>query len=127
MILNCIICSAIEDFRYFGPFVVLNSILKEQNPFFFFTPADFLNFRVQMIVPSFTTLLSCTILKVLSNLSPLLWSILFNELEDLPVFFIGPRTLDNEFRAIFTLLASSALASSSAVKVLTIVIATAAL
>jgi hypothetical protein len=65
-----------------------------QDPFLLVTPAYLLNPRVEVVVPSFSALLSNSARKMLCYLSPLLRTILLNEVEDESILLFGPRALD---------------------------------
>ena len=118
MVLDCIVRTSIQHFRDFGPFVVQNSVFQEQNPFFFFSPADFLNLRIQVVVPSFSALLASSVRQMLCYLGPLLRPVLFYELEHLPVLSLGPGSFDNQLRRILAFLLASIRVITSAAKLI---------
>ena len=80
MIFDGVVGTAVKHFRYFCPFVIELSVFQKENPFFFFAPANLLYFRIQMIMPTLSALLSSPILKMLGNFGPLLRPVLFDEL-----------------------------------------------
>ena len=58
MILDCVIGATFENFSNLSPFIVDDSMHKEQYPFFLLAPGNFLDHRIQVVVPAFTALLS---------------------------------------------------------------------
>ena len=94
MVFNGIIGSALKDFSNFSPLIVDNSVHQEKDPLLFFTPVYLLDKGVQVVVPSLTALLSNSVLQMLSNEGPLLWSISDNQLQDPPVFLLSPGSFN---------------------------------
>jgi hypothetical protein len=66
----------------------------EKDPLLFLTPLILLDGGVQMVVPSFTALLTDTTFQGTGDMSPLLRSFILHEHKDFLVFFLGPGTLD---------------------------------
>ena len=58
MILDCVIGATFENFSNLSPFIVDDSMHKEQYPFFLLAPGNFFDHRIQVVVPAFTALLS---------------------------------------------------------------------
>ena len=58
MVLDGVVGSSLEDFGDFSPFVVDDSMHKEQYPFFLLAPGNFLDHGIQVVVPALTALLS---------------------------------------------------------------------
>ena len=77
-----------------SPFVVHNSVHKEEDPLFLLTPVNLLDEWVQVIVPSLSALLANSVFQVLCDKGPFLGSVGDNKLEYSPVFFLGPCTLN---------------------------------
>jgi hypothetical protein len=94
MILNCVVSATLENFGDLGPLVTIISVHQVKDPLFLFTPANLLNLRVQMVVPSFSTLLTDASWKILSDESPFLGSIFVNQMKNHLILFISPRALD---------------------------------
>ena len=61
---------------------------------FLFSPRGLLDFRIEVIVPTFTTLLTDAALQMLGDQRPSLWTVLPNQLDDVFVFLLGPGTCD---------------------------------
>ena len=75
---------------------------QQQYALFFLTPlCSCLDTGVQIIVPSFTTLLSATTAQVLGDIGPVLRSSLLDEVQYDPVFFRGPYALILERPTLF--------------------------
>ena len=67
MILNRIISAAFDNLGDIGPFVVYDAVHEIQDPFLLLVPVDFLNARVQMVVPTFAALLSHSTVEMLGD------------------------------------------------------------
>ena len=80
MILNRIIGTAFDYLGDVGPFVVNDAVHEKQDPFLFLVPVDFLNARVQMVVPTFAALLSYSTVEMLGDEGPLLRTISHDQL-----------------------------------------------
>ena len=100
VILNRVISSTFKNFSDLGPLVIHNTMHEEENPLFLLIPVDFFNTRIEMIVPSFATLLSYSAVEVLRYKGPLLRTIGHHELEDAPIFFGSPSSLDIKWLAL---------------------------
>jgi hypothetical protein len=72
----------------------VDSKSEVENPLFIFTPELSLDDRIQMVVPSFTALLSNTSRQLSGDCRPVFWFFLGDELQHERVFFLGPRPLD---------------------------------
>lgn len=94
MVFYCVISSAFKNFRNFRPFVATASVHEVEDPFLFLAPANLFNFGIQMIVPSFSALFANSAWKMLSNQSPFLGSILFDQVKNHLVFLLSPRALN---------------------------------
>ena len=80
MILNRIISAAFDNLGDIGPFVVHHAVHEIQDPFLLLVPVDFLNARVQMVVPTFAALLSHSTVEMLGDEGPLLRTISHDQL-----------------------------------------------
>ena len=58
MVLDGVVSATFENFSNLSPFVVDDSMHKEQYPFFLLAPGNFLDHGIQVVVPAFTALLS---------------------------------------------------------------------
>lgn len=94
MVLNCVISSSFQYLSNFCPLIPIVSVHQKQNPLFFLTPPNFFDFGVEMVVPPFSTLFTYSSREVFRDLSPLLGSILLNQVEDQTIFFLSPWTFD---------------------------------
>ena len=94
MILYSVISSTLEVLRYISPLVADPLVVDEEKPLFLVAPSDLLDPLVQVVVPSLPALLPDSPGQVLSYLSPLLWAIKLNKLDNKPILLLGPRTLD---------------------------------
>ena len=99
MIFDGVVGATFEDFGDLSPFVIDNPMHQEQNPLFLLVPVDLFDSGVQVIVPTFTTLLTDTAVQMLRDKSPFLGAVCDNKLENSPIFFGGPGTLDVEWLA----------------------------
>lgn len=79
MILYCVVSSTLQNLSNIGPRVAILSVTNIKDPLLFFTPGIFFNHWIQMIMPSFTTLLSNSTIKMGSYLGPFLSTFLLNE------------------------------------------------
>lgn len=94
MILDRIISSTFQYHCNLGPFVALLSVRDEKDPLLFFAPDALLDLWVQMIMPSFSTLLANTARETVSNLSPFLRSFLLYKNEHKLIFFFAPGSFN---------------------------------
>lgn len=94
VILNGVVCSALQKLSDLSPFVTYHSVLQIEDPLLVLAPNYLLNLRIQMIVPSFSTLFSYSTRKWLSNQSPFLWSILVHKVKHKSVFLFSPRPFE---------------------------------
>jgi len=67
VILDVVVGSSFKYLRDFCPLIAEHLVLKPENPLFFDGPIPFLDFRVQMVVPSFSTLFPNSSRKVVSD------------------------------------------------------------
>ena len=58
MVLDGVVSATFENFSNLSPFIIDDSMHKEQYPFFLLAPCNFLDHRIQVVVPAFTALLS---------------------------------------------------------------------
>ena len=100
MILNRIISAAFDYLGDVGPFVVHDAMHEKQDPFLLLVPVDFLNARVQVVVPTFAALLPHSTVEVLGDERPLLRTVRHDQLQDVPVFFSCPCALHVEGLAL---------------------------
>lgn len=100
MILDRIISAAFDYLGDVCPFVVHDAMHEKQDPFLLLVPVDFLNARVQVVVPTFAALLSHSTVEVLGDERPLLGTIRHDQLQDVPVFFSCPCALHVEGLAL---------------------------
>lgn len=96
MVLDGVVSAALEHLRDVGPLVSVLAVGNEQDPLLFATPGILLDLWIQMVVPTFTTLLSNTAGKVLCDLSPLHRAMDLDELQHEAVFLLSPRALDKK-------------------------------
>ena len=94
VVFNGVVSATLEDFGNFCPLVIYDSVHKEKDPLLFLTPVNLLDKWVQMVVPSLSALLAHSVLQMLSNECPFLWSISDYKLKHSPVLFLSPCTLD---------------------------------
>jgi hypothetical protein len=95
MILDGVVSPAFENIGDVGPFVCLVSVEQIQDPFLFSGPRSLpLNHWIEMIVPSFSALLSNSSREMVGNLSPFLRTIDVDQVQQEPVFNISPRSLN---------------------------------
>jgi hypothetical protein len=62
---------------------------------FLFSPTVFLDIRIQMVVPTFTTLLTDATFQIMSNLRPVLSTVNFHLVHEVAVFLLCPWPLDH--------------------------------
>jgi hypothetical protein len=79
------------------PFVPVYFVSLNNGLVFFIRPLVFLNGRIQMIVPSFTTLLSNSSWKSMGYITPVLCSVFCNIFRKLCIFLPTPRTFDHHW------------------------------
>jgi hypothetical protein len=72
VILNGVISAPFKYLGYFSPLIVETTVEEEKNLLFLQRPGTFLYLRIQVIVPSFSTMLADTRREVLGNNCPLL-------------------------------------------------------
>lgn len=70
MVFNGVVGATVEDLCDVSPLVLVFSVHQEQDPLLFTSPVYFLDSGVQMIVPTFTTLLAHATGKGVSDTSP---------------------------------------------------------
>ena len=95
MVLDCVVSSTFEDVGDISPFVGFVAVQEVENPFFFASPGC-LSFyhRIQVVVPSLTTLFSYSTRKMVGHNRPFLWSVDIHQMQQEPIFDVHPRTLD---------------------------------
>lgn len=114
VVLDRIVGPSLKVFGDFSPFISLAVVVEEEDPFFFFRPLGFLDHRIQMIVPSLSTLFTYSSREILSNWGPFPWSSFLNKHYHKFVLKISPRAFDqfgvqNFLPSMKTLYISSAL------------------
>lgn len=92
VILYTIISSALQSstFRDLSPSISVYIMQQEQDPIFIFCPTSFIDIRIQVIVPSLTTLFSMPSWDVRSNSSPIFRAKLTNKLCNQIIFLLSP-------------------------------------
>ena len=100
VVLDGVVGAAFEDLGDLSPLVADDAVHQKEDPLFLFIPVNFLDSRVQVVVPALATLLAHAAVQVLRNQRPLLRAIGHHELEHTPVFFGGPGTLHVEWLAV---------------------------
>ena len=91
MVLYGIVSSSLQDLGDLCPLIAQSSVMKKQNPFFLCTPTDLLDLGIQMVMPSLSALLSYPPWQMLCNLSPLLRTSSFYQMQDKSIFLFSPR------------------------------------
>ena len=94
VVFDGVIGTPVKIFRDVGPPVLQFAVLQEQDPLFLVAPTGFLDTRVQVVVPTFTTLLSLAAGQLRSDCCPAHWPMLEHHLEHFFVLLLGPRPLD---------------------------------
>lgn len=94
MVLDGVVSAALKDFGDLGPFVAVVAMHQVQDPLLLLAPADLLDLRIQVVVPSLAALLPNSPREVLCDQSPLLRTILIDQVQHHSVLFLCPRTLD---------------------------------
>ena len=88
MIFDGVVGATFQDFGDLGPFVIDNPVHQEQNPLFLLVPVDLFDSGVQVIVPTFTTLLTDTTRQKFCDLTPILGPIGFNTINERAIFLV---------------------------------------
>lgn len=79
LVFDLVIGTALQIFGNFRPLVAVDLMSEQKCPFFFYAPFwPWLDQRVQIIMPSFSTLLAAAAAQLLSYLSPVLCSTFLN-------------------------------------------------
>lgn len=78
MILNVVVGPSVEVFCDFGPTISVFLVELENLLVFLFCPTVFLDVGIQMVVPTFTTLLTDATFQIMSDLRPVLSPVNFN-------------------------------------------------
>lgn len=94
MVFYCVISSAIQHLSHFSPLIADASVIEEQQPLLLGSPRNLLYFRIQVVVPPFTTLFPNTSRQVFSDLSPLLRAVSVDQVQDKSIFLISPGTFN---------------------------------
>ena len=100
MVLDGVVGATFEDLGDLSPLVADNAVHQKENPLLLFVPVNFLDSRVQMVVPALATLLSHAAVQMLRNQRPFLRSIGDHKLQYAPVFLGGPGALNVEWLAV---------------------------
>lgn len=90
VVFYAIVSSAWQKFWNNCPFISVNIVSCQQGKIFLFFPLLFVDIRIQVIVPSFPTLLPDSVFEFAGDLRPIPRSVLFNQLEKQLVFFRSP-------------------------------------
>ena len=93
VVLDGVIRSSIETVHELCPLVCLFSLQDEEDPFLCVAPALSLDRWVELIVPSLSALFSSSVIKLLSNRVPLLWSMDLHEFNEFLILLCVPRSL----------------------------------
>jgi hypothetical protein len=95
MILDGVVSPAFENIGDVSPFVCLVSVQQIKDPFLFSGPGSLpLNHWIEMIVPSFSALLSNSSREMVGNLSPFLRTVNVDQVQQESIFNISPRSLN---------------------------------
>ena len=98
MVFDGVVRAALQQVGDISPFVGLIPVQEVKNPFFFSAPSGAsLDHWVQMIVPSFSPLLSDSSWQVIRYLCPLLGALEVYEAQQKPVFDLGPRAFNQSW------------------------------
>ena len=94
VVLDGVVSATLEHLGYLSPLVAVVSVHQIEDPLFLTAPADLLDLRVQMVVPALTALLSDPPWEMLCDQSPLLGTVLVDQMKDHTILFLSPRALD---------------------------------
>lgn len=94
MILNGIVGSSSQSLGYLSPSVPKHLVLQKQHHFFVVAPLSLFDCRVQVVVPSLSALFSNSTWELLSNVSPLLRSVLLNKFQHEIIFLFSPGSFN---------------------------------
>ena len=95
MILDGVVGPAFENICDVSPFVCLVTVEQIKDPFLFSGPGGLpLNHWIEMVMPSFSALLSDSTRKMVGNLGPLLRPIDVDQVQEESVFYVSPRSLN---------------------------------
>ena len=98
MVLDRVVGPTFKDVGDISPFVGFVAVQEVENPFFFAGPGCLPFYHwVQVVVPSFTTLLPYSAWKMVGYDRPFLWSIDIDQMQQESVFDIHPRPLDQRW------------------------------
>jgi len=95
MILDGVVGPAFEDICDVSPFVCLVSVEQIKDPFLFSGPGSLpLDHWIEMVVPSFSALLSDSTREMVGNLGPLLRPVDVDQVQEESIFYVSPRSLN---------------------------------
>ena len=100
MVLDGVVGAPWEHFGHFSPFVAVGGVGQKENPLFMGHPFHFEDARVEVVVPTFSTLLAKPALNKFGNKRPPLRSVFFNEFTYQIVLLISPGLLLKEFQFV---------------------------
>lgn len=89
MILDCIVCSARHVLGDLCPLIAIHRVVFDDIVLLLLRPRLFGDARVEMIVPSFATLLANSTMQMLGNHRPLFGTILLHQFDNLLVLLVG--------------------------------------
>ena len=93
MVLDGVVGPAFQHFGDLSPLVGHLPVHHEQDPLFLFGPVHFLDFGIEVVVPSLSALLADALRQVLGDHGPLLGADLFDELDQDEVLLWCPGCL----------------------------------
>ena len=93
VVLDGIVRAAIQVVHKLCPLVGRSSLKDEEDPFLSVAPALSLEGWVELVVPSLPALLASSVIKLVSDGVPLLWTMHLDELNELLVFLSVPGAL----------------------------------
>ena len=98
MVLDCIVSSTLQNIGDVCPLVRLVSVQQKQDPLFLSRPwRTSLNHWIQMVVPTFSTLLPDSTWQVICDLCPLLRPINIDQMKQQSIFNISPRSFNKSW------------------------------
>ena len=92
MVLDGVVRPAGDQLGYLGPLVAPLLVGIEDDSVFLVSPGSFLNLRVEMVMPSLSTLLPNSPLQMLGNECPPLRPVFSNKFNHFFIFLFGPRS-----------------------------------
>lgn len=95
MVLNVVISAAVQELRNFGPTVPVLLVKLEDFEILFLCPTILLNVGVQVVVPTFTALLTDATLQIMGYLAPVLSAVQTDLIDEKAILLLGPGALDH--------------------------------